>query len=89
MRDLRDPQKLGEWLLSSPTRPLSRAYDVFRVTRDHISDVSKDDSMGKECVREYRTELEIRAAGGDKYAKSAIESIDAGKGVQGYDDAGS
>lgn len=89
LRDLRDPQAIGEWLLNRPTKDrASEGYDthirsgIFRL-------VSNDDSMGKQCVREYRAELEARAAEGDKYAQSALESLNRGKGVQGYDDAGS
>jgi hypothetical protein len=97
-RDLRDPEKLGKALLGvranfymngfPPGGPtLSKSYDSYK-NLDYVPDVSKDDSMGKQCVREYRAELESRAAEGDKYAASALESIDAGKGVQGYDEAG-
>jgi hypothetical protein len=96
VRDLRDPQLLGATLLSDAASarsaygdgiPLHEVWDVH--TSHYVKgDVSKDDSMGKQCVREYRAELESRAAEGDKYAASALESIDAGKGVQGYDEAG-
>ena len=88
MRDLRDPQALGEWLLDqrmSPFRTVREKYDSMIVTRDHICQVSKDDSMVKITVAEYRKELEERE---DVYAKSALASIDAGQGVQGYDSAG-
>ena len=68
--------------------PFTEIYDYHVVNFD-IPDVSKDDSLGKECVRAYREELESRAAEGDKYAKSALDSINAGRGVEGYDDAGS
>jgi hypothetical protein len=89
MRDLRDPQKLGEWILDRCTvgDTACQYYDKGKVPL--FPDVTHDDSMGKQCVREYRAELESRAAEGDRYAASALESIDAGKGVQGYDEAGS
>jgi hypothetical protein len=48
----------------------------------------QDESMGTVAAREYRQELETRAAAGDKYAISALQSMDEGKGVVGFDDAG-
>lgn len=95
-RDLRDPQGLGESLLyyakaareaySTPESPIpmSEVYDV-QVVHLTIPNVSGDDSMGKQCVREYRAELEARKAEGDKYASSALEAIDQGRKIE-YDD---
>jgi hypothetical protein len=54
MRDLRDPQKLGEALLARKTRPLSKAYDKKRF---HVMDVSKDDSMQRVAQAEYAETL--------------------------------
>jgi hypothetical protein len=98
LRDLRDPQAVGEALLRDakavrehyeiPNEPLTKVWDIHTGNYKH-PEVSKDESLGKECVRAYREELESRAAEGDRYAKSALDSINAGKGVQGYDDAGS
>ncbi len=89
-RDIRDPQKLGEWLLKrTPEWVSARSmYDTMRVARDHISNYPQDESMGTVAARQYREELEERAREGDKYAVSALAGIDAGKGVQGYDDSG-
>lgn len=78
MRDLRDPQILGEWLLSEAQREKSTArsiYDSRIVARDHIPDYARDESMVKVTVREYREELEAAAAAGDKYAKSRLETL--------------
>lgn len=91
MRDLRDPQKLGEFMLRAHDGgeeiTLSEFYDKRLLAMDQnlFPDVSKDDSMVKITVAEYRRELEQRE---DKYAQAALRDIDAGKGVQGYDDAG-
>jgi hypothetical protein len=69
MRDLRDPQKLGQLLLGYKTRPLTKAYDRYSTD---VADVSKDDSMCRITTAEYRAELESRT---DKYAKSALERM--------------
>lgn len=95
-RDLRDPQHIGGKLLDEAPHvrsaygdkiPLSEIYDVH-VGKMAFENVSADDSMGKQCVREYRAELEARKEEGDKYAEAALRDIAAGKGVQGYDTAG-
>lgn len=84
-RDLRDPQKLGEWLLNRPShKKASVGYDKHIHAAD-IPDYSHNESLGAVAAREYRAELEARD---DIYAKSALESLDAGKGVVGFDDAG-
>lgn len=93
-RDLRDPQKLGaliQYVAQDPSSQrghkltYSEAYDTYAMECD---DVTHDDSMGKACVREYRAELQARVEEGDKYAEAALRDIDAGKGVQGFDEAG-
>lgn len=93
-RDLRDPQKLGaliQYVAQDPSNQrghkltYSEACDTYSTECD---DVSKDDSMGKEQVRNYRAELEARREEGDKYAEAALRDIDAGKGVQGFDEVG-
>ena len=92
VRDLRDPQLLGADLLAYKQTwckkdPLSVVYDEF-TELSHIPNVSKDDSMGKQAVKDYRAELEARIEEGDKYAEAALRDIDEGRGVQGFDDAG-
>lgn len=93
-RDLRDPQKLGaliQYVAQDPSNQrghkltYSEAYDTYAMECD---DVTHDDSMGKQCVRDYRAELEGRAAEGDKYAKSALEQLRTGRRVEGFDEAG-
>lgn len=82
-RDLRDPQALGSWLLDqrmSPYRTVREKYDALR--GNNIKKVSKDDSMGKQCVREYRAELEERSAAGDKYAASALAALNKGERIE-------
>jgi hypothetical protein len=93
MRDLRDPQKLGEALRAGEFRPegwtLSEYYDRQTGIWNHdIPDYPQDESMATVTAREYRAELEARAAEGDKYAKSALESLNTTGRVEGYDDAG-
>ncbi len=77
MRDLRDPQRLGEELLKlvKKKRRASQAYDLYSDTLEHptFPTVSADDSMCKIAQAEYRARLEARD---DKYAKSALERID-------------
>lgn len=94
-RDLRDPQKLGERLdelqlhlevTEERSHPLTEVYDSGVLNRwIDVPNYPQDESMCMLTQREYRAELEARKAAGDKYAASAIESIDAGKGVQGYE----
>ena len=88
-RDLRDPQKLGE-LLFKQRETCSSSFSAIAdwAAIEVIPDVTHDDSMGKQCVRDYRAELEARKEEGDVYAEAALRDIDAGKGVQGFDDAG-
>ena len=78
MRDLRDPQKLGEYILSEAKHQKKTAAQVYdnNVQHFNVPDVSKDDSMGKQCVAEYRAELETRT---DKYAKSALDMLNNGE----------
>jgi hypothetical protein len=60
MRDLRDPQILGGWLLNKAQEQKStcrRVYDANRVARDHIADVSGDDSMQRVAQVEYAETL--------------------------------
>ena len=79
MRDLRDPQKLGDAMLnhmsyhksSTMTHEWPAGHELPKV-----GDVSKDDSMCKITVAEYRQELEERT---DKYAKSALEMLHQGE----------
>lgn len=87
-RDLRDPQKLGENLLYHASvvnagfdskKRLSQIYDEQEVS---ASNYPQDESMAVLTAREYRSELEERAAAGDKYAASALEQLDKGEKVQ-------
>lgn len=79
MRDLRDPQKLGEQLFRC--RPegskltLSQAYDLYNFASNIIPDYPQDESMATMTAREYRAELEAAAAAGDKYAASRLEAL--------------
>jgi hypothetical protein len=78
MRDLRDPQKLGEFLLRNkrPNKPLHFTADELTGHADEkIPEVSKDDSLCKVTQAEYRAELEAAAAAGDRYAKSRLETL--------------
>ena len=54
-----------------------------------VPDYSHSESMCDLTKREYRAELEARAAEGDKYAASALDDLNAGKRVQNDDPAGS
>lgn len=83
-RDLRDPQKLGESYLASRKAGLPKDIAVNLPVRNY----PHGESMSTFTAREYRTELEARAEEGDRYALSALESLNQGKGVVGYDDAG-
>ena len=59
MRDLRDPEKLGEKLLQEAQhqkRPASACYDN-NVMHFHIPDVSSDDSMQRVAQAEYAETL--------------------------------
>lgn len=75
MRDLRDPQKLGEWLLNRPTEDrASVGYDTH-ISYAFIPDYPQDESMAKITAREYREELETAAAAGDKYAAARLKDL--------------
>lgn len=80
-RDLRNPQKLGVNYLAA--RKAGLQLDI--AVNLPVTDYAHDESLGEQAAREYRAELEART---DVYAKNALESIDAGKGVEGFDDAG-
>ena len=76
-RDLRDPQKLGEFLqkVSATTDDtLSQIYDyqIGKDLRHHIPDYPQDESMATVTAREYREELRVAASEGDKYAESML-----------------
>ncbi len=82
-RDLRDPQKLGQKLLELrhqiPQRsgtPLSKAYDLAAkwLGGDYITNYPQDELLSTVTAREYRRELETRAAEGDKYAQSVLDT---------------
>ncbi len=91
-RDKRDPQKLGEGLLSIrknyPSFSLGRVYDESRIARE-ADNYPQDESLAMVTAREYREQLERRAREGDKYAASALESLNSKGKVEGFDDAGS
>lgn len=85
MRDLRDPQKLGEALLGElkALRVEGENYPPARQAADYlpryeIPDYSHDESMAVLTAREYREELEARRQEGDKYAASALDALDRG-----------
>jgi hypothetical protein len=91
-RDLRDPHWIGENIKTlkeyghAPT--YRAAYESEHFKARTMPNYPQDESMGTVAAREYRQELEDRAAAGDKYAVSALQSMDEGKGVVGFDDAG-
>lgn len=75
-RDLRDPQKLGEFLLRNkrPNRPLSFVADET-LTGEYpkvIPNYPQDESLATITAREYLQELTERAANGDRYAESML-----------------
>ena len=79
-RDLRDPQKLGQNLKYQSSvvnsgydkkRPFSWVYDNMGVSAPNYP---QDELLSTVTAREYRRELEARAAAGDKYAKSVLET---------------
>jgi len=87
-RDLRDPQKLGDFLLTQRDQlnqnfaetggspPLSQLYDWFEQRKAFaIPDYPKHDSIGVQAAKDYRAELEARAAEGDRYAASMLAGI--------------
>ena len=89
-RDLRDPQEIGRKIIQGRIKSSASACQVADwVELEEIPDVSKNDSMAKQAVKDYRAELERRVEEGDRYAIAALRDINAGKGVQGFDDAGS
>lgn len=79
-RDLRDPQKLGEWLESQRTadrdKSLSYWADIVEIQCGKgivsVPDYDHGESLATVTAREYRDELERRAADGDRYAKSVL-----------------
>lgn len=75
MRDLRDPQKLGEAMLEArktiPHAELSWVYDHGKF-KNEVPDYDHGESLATVTAREYRDELERRAADGDRYAKSVL-----------------
>lgn len=82
-RDLRDPQKLGERLLSIADHgDLSVRAVADRLPRNAVPNYPQDESTATLTARAYRAELEART---DKYAKSALEALDKGLHVE-YDD---
>lgn len=87
-RDLRDPQKLGERLLSdhaeAPHWKLHEIYDQGKAKHE-IPDYAHGESIAQIAAREYREELETRT---DKYAKSALEQLAKGERVVNDDPAG-
>jgi hypothetical protein len=90
IRDLRDPEKLGEEMIAHMKHHKGfglRMTDEWPI--DHalpiVPNVPKHESMGTQTAAAFRRELEERT---DRFAKAALRDIDAGKGVQGYDDAG-
>jgi hypothetical protein len=78
-RDLRDPQKLGEYLLSlkdkgARTPKLSRCYDGSDGVKK-VSDYDHADSLGRSTVEQYRQELQEAADRGDKHALDTLRGI--------------
>ena len=83
-RDLRDPQKLGEWLLGRLNKRYT-ASQYYDGSKPLFPNYPQDESMAVLTAREYRAELEERKKAGDKYAASAIAALDKGGKVE-YDD---
>lgn len=83
-KDLRDPEKIGEWL-DSPVNPRAEKSVLERadlLPQIDIPDFSGSDSLGAETIKEYRQELEERE---DIYAKSALDSLDKHGKVVGFE----
>lgn len=78
MRDLRDPQKLGEAMLEHmKSHPGSRMTDEWPAGHalPIVSNYPQDESTVTSTVRQYRKELEERAAQGDRYAISMLMGV--------------
>jgi hypothetical protein len=79
VRDLRDPQKLGEKLLelSNPGRTLSQTYRLYSDTLEHpmFPIYPQDESMATVTAKQYREELAAAAAAGDIYAASMLKGL--------------
>ena len=79
-RDLRDPQKIGEMLLNVRNSPTGVRYPGVKFSQiaDNlhnypVPNYPQDELLSTITAREYRAELEERAAQGDKYAKSILD----------------
>jgi hypothetical protein len=88
VRDLRDPQKLGEWLQAESKRvnsethgwpapgpwvPMSRIADYAEGM--DVPNYPQDESMATVTARQYREELSAAAAAGDIYAASMLKGL--------------
>lgn len=79
MRDLRDPQILGEHMQRlrgyANEHNLSRSFhevaDAVRAAK--IADYSHTELLSTITAKEYQQELQEKAARGDRYAKSMLE----------------
>ncbi len=84
MRDLRDPQRLGEELLrlKVKNRNLSTTYDAYRSILRRVPNYPQDESMAKVASRQYRKENEEKAAAGDRYAQHVLDCLNEGRPVE-------
>jgi hypothetical protein len=78
-RDLRDPQKLGEWLLAGeyrkPGELLSLYYDKLPRGMWETPNYPQDELLSTVTQREYREELQQAAKEGDKYADERLREL--------------
>jgi hypothetical protein len=78
-RDLRDPQKLGEYLLHNkktfPGASLSSIYDTLKISLEATENYPQDESLATVTTREYRAELQQAAEEGDKYAATRLREL--------------
>ena len=86
LRDLRDPQRIGEILRSSSRtthyKELTLSQMIDKLDLSSVASYPQDESMAAVTAREYRAELEARE---DRYAKSALESLNKTGKVEGYE----
>lgn len=86
LKDLRDPQKIGEWLLRGK-EGIKRRKGTIRRRADALAtrsfpDYPKDETLVTETVRQYKEDLQGRD---DIYAKSALKSLEKEGKVIGFE----
>jgi hypothetical protein len=76
-RDLRDPQKMGNWYLKVKSQfPKWTATEIFdSMDGMAISNYPQDELLSTVTQREYREELQQAAKEGDKYAAERLREL--------------